>query len=279
MRTETAKHDFLMSQELNSAVNTKSIPSKFKHSWGSTLHCAVATILIATSVLLLISVGNSVFIWLLLAAGLIFLCSEILAAAMPSSIKQRSIANCVRADGTWSMGRASNERASLSRFKSNMAFVIFLFVAPSLFGVWVFNKEVIPLGIGAEAISSINVDPNTWKNSLQDDEQRFNKWQKSTTLTSRLDTNDHKQFLWNSWPFFLLGVFIWCGVMVTMLSKYYLYSLRKLKESVYARASDYRWRDLSRQPMIDEHPKRRSRGQKSRRSRRENTSATGTSSH
>ena len=231
--------------------NGTSLAVKFGSRLRSKFNIAFLAICFVLFAVMFSFVGNSLLVWLLMAFLLILAVGEVLIRNVPRSILNRAVENCIRMDGSWSRGRQSVERVSLSRLKGNLVFVMFLCVAPSLFGLWVFNREVIPLGLGVDAMSSIKFDSDQWKAQLGDQERQFDEWQRTTAASKGMSAQQHKKLLWFTWPAIVALALMWIGVMALVISRYYVYCMRKYHQSVYSRASDYRWRDLSRNDFSD----------------------------
>ena len=231
-----------------SAINVDRVPREQLAKLKDPLHLASLLFCVFLFAVLLYATGNTILTWSVFAVCSILASSEVLTLAMPRSVRARSVANCVRGDGSWSSGRASVEKHALSRLRRNLVYVMRLCAIPSMFGLWVFNREVIPIGLGVEALASVSSDPDQWKSALREEEQRFDRWQKSSTLASSVDVSQHKRALWESWPIVVLGGVLWLVLVFTVVAKYYIYCIRKFRQSVCSRANDYRWRDLSRTP-------------------------------
>lgn len=246
-------------EELAPAINPDRVSDKNLRSLKDSkliVCCAFCALVFS---LLLFFVGNTVLTWSFLALIVVLLCGEVLALTMPYSIWQRSVANCVRSDGSWSSGRAKVEKASQARFKRNLVFVLLLVVTPSLFGLWVFNRQVIPIGIGAEALSSMNLDLDQWKSDLHGEEQRFDQWQESSAVAGAIGSEQHKRALWRSWPLIVAGMLVWCAAACTFVARYYIYCLGQFKRSVHARATNYRMHQMENQSRRKPKPDVRAR--------------------
>ncbi len=249
-RMTNGSHKSFSAPELMSAINAGQVPCEKLAKLKDPQQLVCIAVCMAVFAGLFLAIGNTVLTWSVFVLGAILFCSEVLTLSMPRSIWNRLVSNCVRGDGSWSPGRTSLERKSLSKFRLNLVFVMMMCVLPSLFALWVFNREVIPIGIGVDALGSMSADADQWKSNLRAQEQHFERWQKSSLFASGVDVHQHKRALWDVWPFLFAGGILWCILMFTVVAKYYIYCIHKLKESVYSRANDYRWRDLSRQPDI-----------------------------
>lgn len=234
--------------EVMSAINVDRVPREQLAKLRDPLQLVCMILCMAVFAGLLFTIGNTILTWSVFVLGMILLCGELLTMALPRSLWGRSVANCIRVDGSWSSGRTSVERMSLSKFRLNLVFVMLLCAVPSMFGLWVLNRDVIPLGLGIDAMGAMSVDADQWKSNLRGHEQQFGRWQKSSSLASGLDADQHKRVLWHSWPLFVAGGILWCIAIFTVVAKYYIYCLRQFKASVYSRANEYRWKDLSNLP-------------------------------
>lgn len=177
-------------------------------------------------------------------AGLILVCNETLIRSLPKGILRQLEKNCIRADGSWSERRADFERRVVKKLHRQTLLLLCAIVIPSLFLLWIVDRQIAPLAIGTQAISGYNVSPESWKANLVDDEQRLDTWHQGSMLFR--DSESHKQFLWRNWPMIVgagIGWLVFCGIL---LKNGYLYLLKEVNSAAHHREHFYQQKDFSR---------------------------------
>lgn len=221
----------------------------FAFGFESILILLLGTAMFVASIAVL---GNHLVSWLLFSVTAIWFMAELLTISIPKSIVELQFKNCIRMDGSWSNGREAIERRSVGKFRYSIATILFMLAFPTLFGLWITNREIIPLSIGFDAVTSISGSREDSKANLVDEGKAFDRWHGDLSSSRRFSADDHKRFLWDSMPVFFVIAGVWALVVATIISRCYLTGLKELRKNVLSRGEDYYWRDMSRQPPLNE---------------------------
>lgn len=213
----------------------------------SILILLIGTALFVGSITIL---GNHLITWVLFSTTAIWLMAELLTVSIPKSIVELQFKNCIRLDGSWSNGREMIERLSVRKFRRSIATILFMLGMPTLFGLWITNREVIPLSIGVDAVTSIRGSQESLKANLDDEVKEFDRWHRESSKAKLFSADVQKRFLWKSWPLFFIVAGVWMSIVATVISRCYLSGLKEYRQNVMSRGKDYYWRDMSREPPL-----------------------------
>ena len=144
---------------------------------------------------------------------------------LPTAIRRAMDRNCVRADGSYSSGRAAEERAAVGRLKNKVLFAVILVLIPTNALLWYVHHEGVPLSRPAVQTES----------------------EPQIRLVSR------------EWSL-ILGGALWIVIALRIIASAYLHSLKELHSSIKIRAEQYRIHDLEARQIdpatTDQNPDR-----------------------
>lgn len=185
---------------------------------------------------------------ILAGLGSVLICTEILTRNLPKGISQQMENNCIRADGSWSNRRADFEKSVARKTFRKILVLLLVILIPSLFLLWLFDQQVAPISVGAQALAGYEVSEADWKANLTGAEQSLEKWHHRSIWFRNVES--HKRFLWRCWPLLIGGWIFWLGLCCLILRNGYLSILKKVNSDAKYREHLYRQRDLSR--VIDQ---------------------------
>ncbi len=173
--------------------------------------------------------------------------TEVLVHNLPSAIRSGIADNCRRANGRWSHRRARIEDRAVRKLRWNILYALLLVAIPLNAILWYVNGEVIPVGIGWDAVASIRLD-SPWKENLRDEEADFDHWSRAKGLTVT-EAETRKRILWRNWPTILAGLMASGIAAFLTLGAACFFALRELDSSIQYRAQQYRMQDYGRAEM------------------------------
>ena len=241
---------------------------------------SIAAILVATTLVALYlgqhtqEWGRDALIYItLLSIQIVALgtCIEVLARNVPSSIARLQKSNCFRQDGTWSKRRAKIEESGRTKLRIELGKACLLVALVTNIAGWFVHREVIPIPVAAEALSSFRMSETDWKDQLSDDELRLDNWLSSSAHLSPSEALTRKRMLWRGWPVALLAAFLWLAGCVAYVTSAYRHALNELRASAKFRSEQYQLRGLHESVGHDDFGK--VRGSRTKSAKRQKVSA------
>ncbi len=169
---------------------------------------------------------------------------ELLKRNLPNAIQKSLVANCKRANGSWSSRRARAEAKAVRKLQLDLLLVLSLVLLSMNAIVWFVDTEVVPLSVGWNAVGSFQLSEQAWKDNLRDEEEQFDLWGERNRL-SPSDLRDRKQMLWHYWPAVVAVGLGWIAVAFAIIKGAYFLSLKELSDSIQHRTQQYKMLDLS----------------------------------
>ena len=199
---------------------------------------SIATATATTAAVALVIANLPFLIFLFgLQAVIIYAVAELLVQKMPARLREKSEANCVRMNGSWSNRRAAVEHRAKSRMRDDLL-VVLVMVALAGNGLALVLNEFIPFSIATKALQLFDLDPGVWKANLRassvDDE--FEQWSNQNAPLDRANVKRKQQILWSSWPAVAVAGFLWLLGSFAFVKRSYLYVLKEFAAGVSQRA-------------------------------------------
>jgi hypothetical protein len=170
--------------------------------------------------------------------------AEVLTRNLPSPIVKAMNSNCQRHDGSISPKRTNVEQRVLRKLRRDFLWLLACVMAPSLFLVWFVGSQVVPLSIGASALTSMSSSRSEWKAKLSDEAIEFDRWKEKAQLFG--DGETHKRFLWRYWPLIVIAGIAWFATSFVILKTGYIRLLRQASHLADKRGGHYVLRDLAK---------------------------------
>ena len=243
--------------------------TRFSPKPGSFMFCVrqLSTLLIISALIyvgllfanLLSGVVSTWVTWAALTACMIVGASVILCVLTPKSVLKLQFQNCIRLDGSWSQGRQNAEATKQLKLFREIVFAITVVVVPTIFTLWIVNRDIVPIDIGVKlAADKISRPANQQANIDAMAKESINNWYDNKLTSKPGGRKNYRGWLKNLSPFMLIAACLWFFGCVLFVGKFYIYSIDQLRRSAITRGQAYYWRDLGNQSeQIRERPTKR----------------------
>lgn len=174
-----------------------------------------------------------------------YVCVEVLATQLPSTITKSIEENGRRPDGSKSVRRTRAEQKAIGRLRGELVLALLIIALPTNALLWLVNSEVMPISVGVSAASSFRFSGEAWKKELPAEERAFEGWGRQKRL-SPSSIASRKRMLWRYWPLVVFAGFVWLAISLAIIKSTYFNALKDLAASIEYRRQQNRLIDLSR---------------------------------
>ena len=206
-------------------------------------------IVAATTAGVALIIANLPFLTFLFALQAVLICAvaELLVQKMPTQLREKSEANCLRINGSWSNRRAAVERRAKSRMRYDLLAVLVM-VTLAGDGLAIVVNEIIPIPMAAKAMQLFDLNPGVWKENLRASrvDEEFEHWSMQNAPLDHASVKWKQEILWTSWPVVALVGFLWLLGSFAFVKRSYLYVLQEFAAGVSVRTESNMFLDIAR---------------------------------
>ena len=206
-------------------------------------------IVAATTAGVALIIANLPFLVFLFALQAVLICAvaELLVQWMPAQLREKSEANCMRMNGSWSKRRAAVERRAKSRVRYDLL-AVFTMVVLAGNGLALVVNEIIPIPMAAKAMQLFDLDPGVWKENLRASrvDEEFEQWTMQNAPLDHTSVKRKQEILWSGWPLVAFIGFLWLSGSFALIKRSYLSILKEFAAGVSERTESNLALDIAR---------------------------------